>query len=126
MNNHFNAEIQHHIDVKTKPQGALGMLERLALQLASMQSQQSLTKKICFPQVMLLRISLGVFASRSTTRTRKTYVLRVMYWITGYTVFICCYVTYMQLHWYSIRQCACNNTFILTLVHCSTKPRRIY
>jgi len=44
--NHFNAEIQLHIDTKTKPQGALGLLETIAMQLANIQSQQSLTKNI--------------------------------------------------------------------------------
>ncbi|HAS8091176.1 TPA: nicotinate-nucleotide--dimethylbenzimidazole phosphoribosyltransferase, partial [Vibrio vulnificus] len=35
----FAAEIQHIIDNKTKPLGALGQLEQVALQLALIQSQ---------------------------------------------------------------------------------------
>jgi nicotinate-nucleotide--dimethylbenzimidazole phosphoribosyltransferase len=39
LDNRFNTQIQQRIDNKTKPLGALGMLESLALQLAVIQSQ---------------------------------------------------------------------------------------
>ncbi|WP_338165813.1 nicotinate-nucleotide--dimethylbenzimidazole phosphoribosyltransferase [Vibrio sp. 10N] len=38
LNNQFNSQIQHHIDQKTKPLGALGELEQVAAQLAKIQS----------------------------------------------------------------------------------------
>lgn len=54
ISTHLSAEIQHKIDFKTKPVGALGILEKIALQIANVQQNPSPT---------LLKPHLIVFAA---------------------------------------------------------------
>jgi nicotinate-nucleotide--dimethylbenzimidazole phosphoribosyltransferase len=54
----LDAALQHKIDTKTKPLGALGRLEALALQIGRV--QQSLTPRLSQPQVVVFAGDHGI------------------------------------------------------------------
>lgn len=58
INTSLDSEIQHKIDLKTKPIGALGYLEEIALQLARIQS--SLTPSIKRPTIVVFAGDHGI------------------------------------------------------------------
>ncbi|MGL4380852.1 MAG: nicotinate-nucleotide--dimethylbenzimidazole phosphoribosyltransferase [Vibrio sp.] len=66
LDHSFSAEIQQRIDQKTKPLGALGQLERVAHQLALIQSQNKphvVTQlEICQPTVLVFAADHGIAA----------------------------------------------------------------
>ncbi len=53
-----HSEIQHKIDTKTKPVGALGQLETIALQIATL--QQSLNPKLIAPHIIVFAGDHGI------------------------------------------------------------------
>ncbi len=60
LNTAFAAKIQHKIDFKTKPQGALGQLEDLALQLACIGQSEAIT--LHSPQMLVFAADHGITA----------------------------------------------------------------
>lgn len=60
MQKDFNSLIQEKIDTKTKPLGALGMLEKLAFQIASV--QKTLTPELVAPHIIVFAGSHGIAA----------------------------------------------------------------
>lgn len=58
VNTHLSAEIQHKIDFKTKPVGALGILEKVALRIANI--QQNLSPILLDPHLVVFAADHGL------------------------------------------------------------------
>ena len=62
VGNELNAELQLALDTKTKPLGALGALEMLALQLGRI--QRTLTPEVCRPTLLIFAGDHGITAEQ--------------------------------------------------------------
>lgn len=79
--NAIEAEIQRKIDQKTKPLGALGMLERLAFRVASV--QQSLSPELLRPHVVVFAASHGIAAEGVSAYPPEVTPQMVLNFISG-------------------------------------------
>lgn len=77
----IDQEIQEKINLKTKPLGALGMLERIAFRIASV--QQSLTPQLVKPHVVVFAGSHGIAAEGVSTYPSEVTPQMVLNFIGG-------------------------------------------
>lgn len=77
----LSAALQHKIDQKTKPLGALGKLEPLAMQLGLI--QQTLTPTLCQPVMMVFAADHGIVAAGVSPYPQAVTMQMVMNFLQG-------------------------------------------
>ncbi|KAA0993324.1 nicotinate-nucleotide--dimethylbenzimidazole phosphoribosyltransferase [Dyadobacter aurulentus] len=81
MNSEIAEQIQHKIDFKTKPMGALGLLEKLAFQIAHIQG--TLTPALIKPHIIVFAASHGIAASGVSAYPPEVTAQMVLNFISG-------------------------------------------
>ncbi|MGS0726111.1 nicotinate-nucleotide--dimethylbenzimidazole phosphoribosyltransferase, partial [Shewanella sp. 0m-11] len=81
INTEFDAEIQQKIDTKTKPLGALGDLETLALQIAHVLGKDK--PQICNPKMMVFAADHGIADSGVSIAPSEVTTQMVINFIKG-------------------------------------------
>ena len=81
ISSNLNEALKHKIDFKTKPLGALGMLEDLALQIG--QIQETLTPKISCPTLIVFAGDHGIVAEGVSPYPQEVTWQMVMNFVSG-------------------------------------------
>ncbi|SON48481.1 nicotinate-nucleotide--dimethylbenzimidazole phosphoribosyltransferase [Vibrio tapetis] len=103
LDTQFNETIQHIIDTKTKPVGSLGQLEKVAFQLALIQSQgkESATTSITLnkPTMLVFAGDHGIAAEGVSIAPSEVTQQMVMNFLAGGAAINCfCRVSDIELH----------------------------